>query len=142
MAPPSHAGTAPATTFTRRIGERPLVVSGLLLQAAALAWIAVIAAPGLADAAMLAPMFVSGAGFAMALPALWGKQRPAAAAREQAQAASPRTAGREAGARWPQRRLAVQARGTRRAFAYSRRRRRSCSRGGRLSGRVVLTPAR
>ena len=53
-----------------RIGERPLVVSGLLLQAAGLAWIAVIAAPGLAYAAMIAPMFVSGAGFAMALPAL------------------------------------------------------------------------
>jgi len=41
-----------------------------------------------------------------------------------------------------QRGLAVQARGTRRALAYSRRRRRSCSRGGRLSGRVVPTPAR
>src|SRR5262249_25611109 len=53
-----------------RIGERPLVVSGLLLQAAGLAWIAVIAAPGLAYATMLAPMFVSGAGFALALPAL------------------------------------------------------------------------
>ena len=37
---------------------------GLLLQAAGLAWIAVIAAPGVAYAAMLAPMFVSGAGFA------------------------------------------------------------------------------
>jgi len=53
-----------------RIGERPLVVPGLLLQAAGLAWIAAIAAPGLAYAAMLAPMFVSGAGFALALPAL------------------------------------------------------------------------
>ncbi len=53
-----------------RIGERPLVVSGLLLQAAGLAWIAVIAAPGLAYATMVAPMFVSGAGFALALPAL------------------------------------------------------------------------
>ena len=68
-----------------RIGERPLVVSGLLLQAAGLAWIAVIAAPGLPYAAMVVPMFVSGAGFALALPALtrpWSARcRPATSAR-------------------------------------------------------------
>jgi MFS family permease len=49
-----------------RIGERPLVVSGLLLQAAGFAWIAVIAAPGLAYPAMLAPMMISGAGLGLA----------------------------------------------------------------------------
>jgi MFS family permease len=53
-----------------RIGERPLVVSGLLLQAAGLAWIAVIAAPRLAYPAMLAPMMISGAGLGLALPAV------------------------------------------------------------------------
>jgi EmrB/QacA subfamily drug resistance transporter len=53
-----------------RVGERPLVVSGLLLQAAGLAWIAAIAAPRLAYPVMLAPMIISGAGFAMALPAV------------------------------------------------------------------------
>jgi predicted MFS family arabinose efflux permease len=53
-----------------RIGERPLVVSGLLLQAAGFAWIAVIAAPGLAYPAMLAPMVISGAGIGLALPAV------------------------------------------------------------------------
>ena len=53
-----------------RIGERPLIVCGLLLQAAGLAWIAAVAAPGLAYSAMLAPMILSGAGFAMALPAV------------------------------------------------------------------------
>ena len=53
-----------------RAGERPLVVSGLLLQAAGLAWIAAIAAPRLAYPVMLAPMIISGAGFAMALPAV------------------------------------------------------------------------
>jgi EmrB/QacA subfamily drug resistance transporter len=53
-----------------RIGERPLVVSGLLLQTAGLAWIAAIAAPGLAYPAMLAPMMISGAGLALALPAV------------------------------------------------------------------------
>ena len=53
-----------------RAGERPLVVSGLLMQAAGLAWIAAIAAPRLAYPVMLAPMIISGAGFAMALPAV------------------------------------------------------------------------
>ena len=53
-----------------RIGERPLVVSGLLLQAAGFGWIAVIAAPGLAYPAMLAPMMISGAGIGLALPAV------------------------------------------------------------------------
>jgi EmrB/QacA subfamily drug resistance transporter len=53
-----------------RIGERPLVVSGLLLQAAGFAWIAVIASPGLAYPAMLAPMMISGAGLGLAVPAV------------------------------------------------------------------------
>ncbi len=53
-----------------RVGERPLIVAGLLLQATGLAWIAVIAAPRLGYAAMLAPMIISGAGFAIALPAV------------------------------------------------------------------------
>jgi EmrB/QacA subfamily drug resistance transporter len=53
-----------------RIGERPLVVSGLLLQAAGFAWIAVIAGPGLAYPAMLAPMVISSAGLGLAVPAV------------------------------------------------------------------------
>ena len=53
-----------------RIGERPLVVSGLLLQGAGFAWIAVIAGPGLAYPAMLAPMVISGAGLGLAVPAV------------------------------------------------------------------------
>ena len=53
-----------------RIGERPLVLSGLLLLAAGFAWIAVIAAPGLAYPAMLAPMVISSAGLGLAVPAV------------------------------------------------------------------------
>jgi EmrB/QacA subfamily drug resistance transporter len=53
-----------------RVGERPQIVAGLLLQAAGLAWIAVITAPHLAYATMLAPMIISGVGFTMALPAV------------------------------------------------------------------------
>jgi len=53
-----------------RIGERPLVVSGLLLQGAGFAWIAVVASPGLAYPALLAPMVISGAGLGLAVPAV------------------------------------------------------------------------
>ena len=52
-----------------RIGERPLVVSGLLVQGGGFAWIAVIAAPGLAYPALLVPMMISGAGIGLAMPA-------------------------------------------------------------------------
>jgi MFS family permease len=53
-----------------RIGERPLVVSGLLMQAAAFGWIAAVASPRVGYPALLAPMVISGAGIALALPAL------------------------------------------------------------------------
>jgi EmrB/QacA subfamily drug resistance transporter len=53
-----------------RIGERSLVVSGLLLLAAGFGWIAAVAAPGLAYPALLAPMVISGAGLGLALPAV------------------------------------------------------------------------
>jgi EmrB/QacA subfamily drug resistance transporter len=53
-----------------RIGERPLVVSGLALQAAGLVWIAAIASPRLAYPAMLAPMIIFGTGFALSVPAV------------------------------------------------------------------------
>jgi predicted MFS family arabinose efflux permease len=53
-----------------RIGERPLVVSGLVLLAAGFAWIAVIAGPGMAYPAMLAPMMISSAGLGVAVPAV------------------------------------------------------------------------
>ncbi len=47
---------ARAGALADRLGERPLIVAGLLLQTAGMAWIAVIARPGLAYAAMIAPM--------------------------------------------------------------------------------------
>jgi EmrB/QacA subfamily drug resistance transporter len=59
-----------AGALADRIGERPLIVSGLLLQTAGMAWIAGQARPGLAYATLIAPMVVSGCGFAMALPAV------------------------------------------------------------------------
>jgi sugar phosphate permease len=59
-----------AGALADRIGERPLIVAGLLLQAAAMGWIAVIARPGLAYATMAAPMIISRFGIALAIPAV------------------------------------------------------------------------
>ena len=59
-----------AGALADRLGERPLVVAGLLLQTAEMAWIAVIARPGLDYLTMIAPMVISGCGFAMAIPAV------------------------------------------------------------------------
>jgi EmrB/QacA subfamily drug resistance transporter len=59
-----------AGALADRIGERPLAVTGLLLQAAGLAWIAVAAAPGIGYPVLIAPMSVAGVGFALAIPAV------------------------------------------------------------------------
>ena len=53
-----------------QIGDRPLIVAGLALQGGALAWIAIIASPQLGYAAMVAPLFLSGAGLGLAIPAV------------------------------------------------------------------------
>jgi EmrB/QacA subfamily drug resistance transporter len=58
-----------AGALADRIGVRPLILGGLALQTAGLGWIAAIARPGVAYAAMIAPMVISGAGIALALPA-------------------------------------------------------------------------
>jgi EmrB/QacA subfamily drug resistance transporter len=52
-----------------QIGDRPLILTGLILQAAALAGIAVVAALHQGYAEMLAPLIISGAGLALAIPA-------------------------------------------------------------------------
>jgi EmrB/QacA subfamily drug resistance transporter len=52
-----------------RVGERPFLVGGLVLQAIGMAWIALIAEPGLAYSELVAPMVIAGAGVSMAMPA-------------------------------------------------------------------------
>jgi EmrB/QacA subfamily drug resistance transporter len=56
-------------TLVNRIGERALIVAGLLLQAGGFAWIGLIAAPSLPYPALIAPLLISGAGVSMAMPA-------------------------------------------------------------------------
>ena len=58
-----------AGALADRIGERPLMVGGLLLQAAGMAWLAAIAEPGLAYTELLGPFIVAGVGVSMAIPA-------------------------------------------------------------------------
>ena len=59
-----------AGVLADRIGERVLAVTGLLLQAAGLAWIAAVAAPGAGYPALIAPMTFVGVGFGLAIPAV------------------------------------------------------------------------
>jgi EmrB/QacA subfamily drug resistance transporter len=57
-----------AGALTDRIGERPLMVTGLLLQAAGTLWIAVTATPDMAYWQLVIPMVVAGIGISMAIP--------------------------------------------------------------------------
>jgi EmrB/QacA subfamily drug resistance transporter len=52
-----------------RVGERPFVVVGLLLQAVGMGWIALTVAPDLPYAQLVPPLILAGAGVSMALPA-------------------------------------------------------------------------
>jgi EmrB/QacA subfamily drug resistance transporter len=62
--------TAPiAGAVVQKLGERVLVVTGLLLQAAGLGWIALEVAAGTTYAAMVAPAILAGVGVSMAMPA-------------------------------------------------------------------------
>lgn len=62
--------TAPvAGAVVNRFGERPLVVTGLLMQAIGLGWIAEIVSPSVAYAALVAPLVLAGVGVSMAMPA-------------------------------------------------------------------------
>jgi EmrB/QacA subfamily drug resistance transporter len=58
-----------AGALVNRLGERPLIAGGLLLQAVGMAWVALIAAPDLAYVNLVAPLILAGAGVSMAMPA-------------------------------------------------------------------------
>ena len=57
-----------AGALADRFGERPFMVGGLLLQAVGMAWIALIAEPGLTYAELVLPFIVAGVGVSMAIP--------------------------------------------------------------------------
>jgi EmrB/QacA subfamily drug resistance transporter len=59
-----------AGVLADRIGERPLVIAGMVLHGAGLAWLAAVATPGVGYLTLAVPMSVIGVGFSLALPAL------------------------------------------------------------------------
>jgi EmrB/QacA subfamily drug resistance transporter len=58
-----------AGALADRIGERPLMVGGLALQAAGMAWVALIADAGMSYSQLVVPFVVAGVGVSMAIPA-------------------------------------------------------------------------
>jgi EmrB/QacA subfamily drug resistance transporter len=58
-----------AGALADRIGERPLIVAGLGLEAAGMLWLALIIEPRVAYTALLGPLIVGGIGISMAIPA-------------------------------------------------------------------------
>jgi EmrB/QacA subfamily drug resistance transporter len=68
--------------LVNRIGERRLVVGGLLLQALGMAWVAAIATPDVAYGALVLPMILAGAGVSLAMPAAQNAVISAVAAAE------------------------------------------------------------
>jgi EmrB/QacA subfamily drug resistance transporter len=58
-----------AGAMADRIGERPLIVAGLALQAAGMAWLALTLHQGVAYTSLLGPLIVGGVGISMAIPA-------------------------------------------------------------------------
>jgi EmrB/QacA subfamily drug resistance transporter len=58
-----------AGSLVNRVGERPLIVGGLLLQAIGMASIALMASPAMAYADMVPALVVAGTGVSMAIPA-------------------------------------------------------------------------
>jgi MFS family permease len=55
--------------LVNRLGERPLVVAGLGLQAVGLVWIALTATPECTYVSLVAPLILAGVGVSMAMPA-------------------------------------------------------------------------
>jgi EmrB/QacA subfamily drug resistance transporter len=58
-----------AGALVDRVGERPLLAGGLLLQAGGFAWVALIARTDLQYAQLVAPLILAGIGISMAIPA-------------------------------------------------------------------------
>jgi len=58
-----------AGSLLNRLGERPLIVTGLTLQAVGMAWIGVVADPSVSYGQLVPAFVIAGAGVSMALPA-------------------------------------------------------------------------
>jgi MFS family permease len=86
-----------AGAMADRIGERPLMVAGLALQAIGMAWLALIATPGLAYTSMLAPFIVAGVGVSLAIPSAQNSVLASVSLKDLGQAAGANSMMRELG---------------------------------------------
>jgi EmrB/QacA subfamily drug resistance transporter len=62
-------GAPLAGALADRVGERPLMVGGLIMQTIGVGWLALIAHPDLAYVQLLPALLISGCGLALAMPA-------------------------------------------------------------------------
>ena len=86
-----------AGVLADRFGNRPVLTTGLALNAAGLAWIALIAAPGLAYSTLVVPLVVTGVGASMAIPVVQNAVLGAVAAHEVGKASGANTMTQELG---------------------------------------------
>ena len=57
-----------AGALADKIGNKPFMVGGLVLQAAGLGWLAAVTTPGVSYGTLIAPLVVAGVGIAMCFP--------------------------------------------------------------------------
>jgi MFS family permease len=86
-----------AGVLADKLGERPFMVAGLALQGLGMAWIALIADPGMAYGELIAPLIVTGSGTSMAMPSLQSAVLGAVAPSQVGQASGTFTTVRQLG---------------------------------------------
>ena len=86
-----------AGALSDRIGTRPLMFTGLSLQAAGLGWIALISSPDVAFSQLLVPFMMAGAGMALVFPTAAASVMSSVGEREQGKASGSTNAIREIG---------------------------------------------
>jgi EmrB/QacA subfamily drug resistance transporter len=86
-----------AGALADRIGERPLIVGGLSLQAAGVAWMGLTISAGSTYPELLGPFLVAGVGISMAIPGVQTSVMAAAAADDVGKAAGTNSMMRELG---------------------------------------------
>lgn len=86
-----------AGALADRIGNKPFMVLGLLLQAAGLGWLALAVKPGVAYSDLVVPLVIAGIGIAMCFPTTANAVTLALPAQDAAVAAGTNTALREVG---------------------------------------------
>ncbi|MGK2956764.1 MAG: MFS transporter [Solirubrobacterales bacterium] len=86
-----------AGALSDRIGTRPLMFTGLTLQAAGLGWIALISSPDIAFTQLLVPFMMAGAGMALVFPTAAAEVISSVGERETGKASGSTNAIREIG---------------------------------------------